>query len=830
MSPDIFTREELLARQIEEASKVIAPLWPLSAAVTVNPFWDLLPMGFGEAVFYAQSILEISGYPSREMLQEAYADGRITDADLEAAYGERAVAPVPPGHGHAGDTPVRTTVERHDLLYGTGMAAATDREVAKWCAAYTANLLPLPPGRDFYSFWRQVIVSDPASRRLLGKSGRKRLGALPRRAIDAVAQSLEKLGVSEEGVIPELSRQLARMPGWAGYAKWGSVWGGENPSAPAPLLTDYLAVRLAYDAELLGVFFSGSSPGQLPHQLSGKTAAAKEAKHADTSRTDSLPSGLQKKISLLSKAEADEVWLRSYENHYRDSLLSLLSAGGAKSDTPPAVQAVFCIDVRSERIRRHLEEAGPYETFGFAGFFGLPISFRALGSEETISLCPVFAKPAALVTEKPARDAYQSAIRQLAGSRALEAAANSFNVIRKGGVSSFFTAEIGGFFLGPAAAVKTVFPARYATLRQRLHQRLAPKAETVIDMSPDETGMSDEEQALFAESLLLSIGITSNFAKIVLLCGHGSTTENNPYASMLDCGACGANRGGVSARAAAAVLNRARIRSLLEEKGIPIPGNTFFMAAEHDTATDQVGVLDTHLVPAEHRDAATALQRDLEAAGRKSAAERAADLPGHSKKDPGSETVFRSSDWAQVRPEWGAAGNAAFIIAPRKATVGLDLGGRCFLHSYDADADAAGTVLEAILSGPVTVGHWINAQYYFSAVDPEKLSAGDKTVHNIISGIGVTEGTGLDLKIGLPRQSLFYAGKARHEPMRLLTVVQAKKNLLEEIISRNATLGELFDGEWIHLAARDGENDAWHIRRPGGKWDLWELPRRADHG
>lgn len=388
-------------------------------------------------------------------------------------------------------------------------------------------------------------------------------------------------------------------------------------------------------------------------------------------------------------------------------------------------------------------------------------------------------------------------------------------------MSQFLLAEAGGFVAGPIALAKTLAPSQYQAARRFVHGVLAPPATTVIDADPAPGAMSDEEQALFAEAALTTMGLTRSFAPVVLLCGHGSTTENNPYASSLDCGACGGNRGGASARAAAAILNRATTRHLLAERGIRIPDGTVFVAGEHDTATDQVAIFDPHLIPPVHHESVATLQADLRRAGAALATERTSRLPGTPGRGPAAHVAARSADWAQVQPEWGLARNAAFIVAPRSVTAGVDLECRCFLHSYDPGVDPDGVALETILTAPMVVAHWINAQYYFSTVDPDVLSAGDKTVHNIVGGIGVVQGAGGDLQVGLPLQSLFDAGQAYHEPMRLLTVVQAPQALLEAVIARNTVLRELFDGGWVYLAARDDPRDSWKIRRPGGGWACW---------
>ena len=822
-----------LLTQIDEAARVIAPLWPLSTFIAVNPLWDLRQLPFDDAIACATRVLGVRGHPPAPLFAAAYADRRVTAADLRAAIDDRSAAR---GYGcgrgqWAGDggaARTLTVTERHDSSFGTAIAAATDREVAKWCAAYLGGVLPAQPGGGFYAAWRAIVARDPAARRMAGRAGRDRLARLGSQPEGAIITCLERLGVGEEERVPELARQLARMPGWAGHAKWRSRWAAPDHPGPPLHLLDYLAVRLGYEAELLGVAVARPSRvGRAPRApRRGRWGRGRRQERGVPPRSESfdiasLPDDLRGHLPGLPATEVARVWLGGYEGHYRDRLLAALERPSPAPSARPSVQAVFCIDVRSEGLRRHLEAVGPYETFGFAGFFALPIRYRPWGSADALDLCPVLVRPNAEVAERPSPGAAPTAGRQLTGRQALAAAQGALDGARKGALSPFILAEAAGFFAGPLAVTKTLVPARYLRLRRWAGRRLAPPTATVVDAGSAGVGMSDEEQALFAETALTTMGLTGNFAPVLLLCGHGSTTENNPHASSLDCGACGGNRGGASARAAAAILNRVAVRRLLSERGILIPDGTVVVAAEHDTATDRVTVFDAHLLAPAHHDRIAALRRDLERAGVALAAERVSRLPGARGQDPAAAVAARSADWAQVRPEWGLARNAAFIVAPRDVTAGVDLACRSFLHSYDPGVDPDGIALETILTAPMVVAHWINAQYYFATVDPEVFSAGDKTVHNIVAGIGVVQGTGGDLQVGLPLQSLFDADQAYHEPMRLLTVVQAPQALLEAVIARNPVLRELFDGQWVHLAGRDHADDRWKIRRPGGTWTWW---------
>jgi hypothetical protein len=795
-------------------------------------------MSFNEAIDYAGQVLGITGYPSAEMFKTSYLNQRITDIDIRASInscttnGNHRRSPERENPDY-GKEKILTAAERGDLILGTNIATTTDREVAKWCAAYVAGIMTTQPHGRFYSAWLDVIATDPAARRLLGKNGRNRLAQSPVHPEDSILESLELLGVREDERICELSRQLARMPGWAGHAKWRSRWASHNHPGPALQLVDYLAVRLSYDAHLVDSASTGRNQlrlekGNLDQDYSGTEDHRQMQSSPENYYMTEMPEEIRNHLSGLSSAETARIWLGAYESNYRDQILSKLAVAKPNHKPDPTVQAVFCIDPRSEVIRRHLEAKGPYETFGFAGFFGLPIHYQSWGSAEGADLCPVLIQPNAIMVEKPITGDGETALKQVQGRQGLAAISDMFTFARKGVLSSFILAEASGFVAGLIAIVKTLFPSRYERVRASANRMLVPSVTTTIDTNPENGGMSDEAQALYAETALTTMGLTENFAPVVLLCGHGSSTENNPYASALDCGACGGNRGGASARAAATILNRVVTRKLLSDRGIIVPKSTIFLAAEHDTANDTVTLFDSNLIPPTQLDIIANLKQDLNRVRTTMAAERIPKLPGSKSRNPVAEGIFRSADWAQVQPEWGLARNAAMIIGSRRITAGINLEGRCFLHSYDSATDTDGFALETILTAPMVVAHWINAQYYFSTVDSNVYCAGDKTIHNIVGGIGVVQGVGGDLRLGLPKQSLFDKNQPFHEPMRLLTIVEAPQNLLDTVIKRNPVLRQLFDGEWVNLAARENENENWKLRKPGGSWISWIRNDRND--
>ena len=337
-----------------------------------------------------------------------------------------------------------------------------------------------------------------------------------------------------------------------------------------------------------------------------------------------------------------------------------------------------------------------------------------------------------------------------------------------------------------------------------------------------QTGLTLEEQVFTVETALRMMGLTGNFARLVLFCAHGSASENNPFEASLDCGACGGNEGRPNARLLAAMANKPAVRERIGKDGIEIPADTHFIAGQINTTTDEVELLDLEDVPSTHRKDLARLIDDLKEASAAASRERCASFPDVRRPLPASRAQRhvqrRSADWSQVRPEWGLAGNAAFIIGRRCLTKGLSLEGRVFLHSYDYRQDPGTRLLEIILTAPQVVTQWINMSYYFSTVDNEVYGSGSKIYHNVVGRVGVMLGTQSDLRTGLPEQTVMDGERPYHEPVRLLTVVEAPRAGIEKLIRRHEMLQRFYDNQWIHLLVLEPEEQVVYRYLPKQGW------------
>ncbi len=400
-----------------------------------------------------------------------------------------------------------------------------------------------------------------------------------------------------------------------------------------------------------------------------------------------------------------------------------------------------------------------------------------------------------------------------AGSEAEEAdarirarAVRAFGRFRQAAVSSFAFVEAAG----PFYAGKLVRDAL------GLAPAPAPAPAPALDVP-----LSAADKAATAAAVLKAMSMTEGHARLVLLLGHGAQVTNNPHESAYHCGACGGQTGEVSARLLAQILNDPEARAGLAAHGLALPEDTHFVAGLHDTTTDRITLWTDSPAPAHTADLAHA-RTWLAKAGARARTERALRLPGAS----AASIEGRAHDWSEIRPEWGLAGCAAFIAAPRSATQGRDLGGRAFLHSYDWQADAGFGTLELILTAPVVVASWISLQYYGSSVAPDTFGAGNKLLHNVVGGLGVIEGNGGRLRAGLPWQAVHDGDLLAHEPLRLSVMIEAPAEAMDGVLEKHPQVRALFDNGWLHLfALEDGKVAARY--RPGGSWEREVAVRAA---
>lgn len=821
-APDIATSpRDTLCIAIEAAVRAIAPSWPLDRQIAVSPYWGFIDRTFEQA---AETFGRLAG--SRFTLApgeylRAWRTGEITQEALARALGEfgasatpdRAVAALRSAQPPCAGLPLLS-----DMLDDGAPPGAAPRwcdtitqQISQYCASYfDEDQADWHRGRagGLLGGWRSGLQSDHALEPLMhAPQIRARVCDLPATADEVIRWSLERLGVPLEGAADFLQVCILRINGWASWCAY-LAWEAGLSGAGDPHLRELLAIRTAWEALLVDGRRDAESP-------------------ASKWRQRWIEAG---SVAPSQSAPWDLIWQRAHEISYQDRVIDLLASGrrtdaGAGAGVPCAAQLVFCIDVRAERFRRALEGVDPaLQTRGFAGFFGLPIRYTPIGTKVSWPQLPGLLAPTIDAVDSTGNPRADDEISRRRSDR-LEAqwARQPFSRQPSGAFSLVETLGIG--YAG--AILHRHFgggdsPLASCGLR-------APEARELRPHLRWADGDSVVRKADLVGSILRAMSLTSGFARLLVLVGHGSESANNPQAAALDCGACGGQTGEVNARVLAGLLNDPSVRVELLKRGFDIPEHTVALAGLHNTTTDEVTLFDIEQLPQSHRPDLERLRLRLVEAGHRTRLERAPSLglPSLAQRPAALLTQIRrrARDWAETRPEWGLADNAAFIVAPRSRTRGLDLGGRVFLHDYTWTDDRDGAVLELIMTAPMLVTHWINLQYHASTVDPVRFGSGNKVLHNVACGrIGVFEGNTGDLRIGLSRQSVHNGERWMHTPLRLSVFVDAPRDRIDSIISRHPTVRQLVDHRWLHLfrfAATGIE------RRHDGNWLEWDRERRA---
>jgi uncharacterized protein YbcC (UPF0753/DUF2309 family) len=276
---------------------------------------------------------------------------------------------------------------------------------------------------------------------------------------------------------------------------------------------------------------------------------------------------------------------------------------------------------------------------------------------------------------------------------------------------------------------------------------------------------------------------------------------NNQFMSGYQCGACGGRRGGINARVFCAFANRTEVREGLAQRGIVIPAQTIFMPGEHDTALDHMRWFELDTLAPERRNELDGIRAQLEVALERNAKERSRrflDVPlDESIADSLARVRTRCADYAETRPEYNHATNAACIIGRRSLTRGLFLDRRSFLVSYDPTTDDPEFhTLEKLMAAPLPVCAGISHEYFFSTMDPERFGCGTKLPHNVVGLLGVCTGAEGDLRPGLWQQTTEI-----HEPIRLVTLIEAEPEAVASVLERLPAVKNTVVNAWIHMFA-----------------------------
>jgi uncharacterized protein YbcC (UPF0753/DUF2309 family) len=686
----------------------------------------------------------------------------------------------------------------------------------------------------------------------------RRLDAEKIGPLESINESLNLLGVEADERKDFVTRSLLSLSGWAGMiwqmetnAEW-AVW-----PAPQGSLIGFLAIRLVleriaaanvareelgYDGPLSALRSTLMARAPRPKTDGGLQRAFIVFQLAQTlgwkpEYLYRLPPNEWRQIlgevESFSALDRRRLFQITFERSYRNDILDAIAGhrrsarieAAVRRQATPVFQVVTCIDDREESFRRHLEESEPKcETFALAGFFGIAMYYRGLADAHWRPLCPVIIKPKHYVEERPSFSFQQLSDRRAKTRKMLGAASHRVHRGSRSLLWGAVTAMFGSLASFPLVT-RILLPRTTAEVRKMFDRFVQPPPMTQLilerteaDPGPDrgQVGYSVAEMANVVEHSLRDIGLISGFSRLVMICGHGSSSLNNPHESAYNCGACSGGRGGPNARAFAQMANDPRVRRILADGGLEIPTTTYFLGGYHNTCTDDVEYFDLDRMPPTFQDDFNHLRQTMNEARQRNAHERCRRFQ-LVKLDIAPEAALRevegrAEDLSQARPEYDHATNAICVVGRRDLTRGLFLDRRSLLASYDpTQDDEESKILIRILQAAIPVCAGISLQYYFSTVDTNGLGCGSKLPHNITSLLGVMEGAASDLRPGLSQQKVEI-----HEPMRILFVIDSPPESMERVMKANPYIAQLCRNEWIQLATVSPDSGEIRVFTPDG--------------
>lgn len=789
------TLSPTIREAIDKACNSIAPTWPLDQFIAVNPWWEMTDQPFDLVAAKLKTLADINCLMPREYYLKAWETKRISPNHLAKAAKELNLEVTEDALvSHLNTKPSTMQIQllsdlldnlrnlNHEMSWHDEIA----HQISQFCAAFfnQGSMLDYPSKDGLYQSWLSMVRQDVGIEILMGvKHLSSAFEALPNTPEALIKEAISELGIDTKFISDYCLALLLNTNGWASwvaYLRWQDRLNGQKNCA----MNELLAIRMAWAL----VIWRNCESAQL--------------KQAWRINMQNWPAMMNVN---LSEQKLDWCWLRAAEIAFQENLQASL-IGDIKTNQPkteqPLLQAAFCIDVRSEVFRRALEKQdAKIQTIGFAGFFGLPIEYQPAGSEFVRPQLPGLLKAAVKVQEiSKAPETITVKRRNQFFSKA------SWFRFSRSAPATFTYVEATGIFYAYKLLKASLFPSS----NQHPINHLNADNDVSFDLSNDQGPLSLLDKKNLVAGILGAMSLTQNFAPVVLLIGHGSETCNNPYAAGLDCGACGGQTGEVNVRILADLLNTPEIRAELLKDGISIPSETTFIAGLHNTTSDNITLYDLKKWSV-NEEKMRQINTWLATASSLARIERSSKLDiSSSKVEEVTKSILnRTKDWSQVRPEWGLANNACFIVAPRSRTSNINLQGRSFLHDYLWQNDKEFKVLELIITAPMIVTHWINMQYNASVTDNMKYGSGNKVLHNVVGGnLGVFEGNGGDLRIGLSMQSLHNGKEWMHQPLRLSVYIDAPKSAIENIVNKHSFVRNLINNDWLHLFSINSESNS----------------------
>jgi uncharacterized protein YbcC (UPF0753/DUF2309 family) len=782
-----------LNKVILKACKRIAPAWPLTNSVAVNPYLGLSEFSFNSAAQVLKERSNINMTMPLEFYLDQIKKQLIIDVDIQMAFDKNEVHTAEIDkfikRAHVLSSTPETSFKFKTVIDNAEKVASIPINdyfvdlVSSWATAYFDDSQALwnttNPDEDLFLSWKNEAKVDLSTELIGIKKFRSTIKQLPDDSFEVARIVLDKLNVPEGLHEIYLHTLLLKLVGWSSFIA-GKDWNNTMYGGKSTNLSSFLSILLAWE---LGVYESFTEKeieatwgnSLWTYLLQNEIGHFDEHLQAKLILQNAYDFALQRQLVL------------KFKNH----------KGEEEVIKRPKAQAVFCIDVRSEVYRRNLEKVdSEIETIGFAGFFGFPINYVPMAHKKGKNQCPVLIPSGAIVKETLANK--QDVLKAEKKRTEKHQFDKNWKLFRKGAIASFgFVSPLGLSYLPKLLSDSFGWTRPTEDPNTDGLKKLLKKGRDV-----DVSEIPLEDKISMAASAITAMGLKGQMAPLVLITGHGATTVNNPHATGLDCGACGGHSGEINAMTAEKILNDPAVRVGLVEKGVIIPTDTHFVACLHNTTTDEISILGEKNIPSTHIKLVEKIKITFKNTSKAAREERALRM-NIKTNNVNAAVLNRSKDWSQVRPEWGLAGCNSFVIAPRYRTSGMDFGGKSFLHSYVWQKDEGFKILESIMTAPMVVTSWINLQYFASTADNDNLGAGNKTLHNVSGGIGILEGSAGDLRIGLPLQSVHDGTSYQHLPQRLNVIIEAPKEAINGILEKHKSIRELCDNEWITLLALD---------------------------